>query len=36
MKLKFDENFGRRCIDILSDAGHDVMTVALDSWRVSE
>jgi predicted nuclease of predicted toxin-antitoxin system len=28
MKLKLDENFGRRCIDILRDAGHDVMTVA--------
>ena len=28
MKLKLDENFGRRCIDILSDAGHDVTTVA--------
>jgi hypothetical protein len=24
MKLKLDENFGRRCIDILSDASHDV------------
>jgi predicted nuclease of predicted toxin-antitoxin system len=28
MKLKLDENFGRRCIDILSDAGHNVATVA--------
>ena len=28
MKLKLDENFGRRCIDILSSAGHDVATVA--------
>lgn len=28
MKLKLDESFGRRCIDILSDAGHDVATVA--------
>jgi predicted nuclease of predicted toxin-antitoxin system len=28
MKLKLDENFGRRCIDILSDAGHEVTTVA--------
>lgn len=28
MKLKLDENFGRRCIDIFSDAGHDVTTVA--------
>lgn len=28
MKLKLDENFGRRCIDILNDAGHDVATVA--------
>lgn len=28
MKLKLDENFGRRCIDILSNAGHDCTTVA--------
>jgi predicted nuclease of predicted toxin-antitoxin system len=28
MKLKLDENFGHRCFDILSDAGHDVATVA--------
>ncbi|OLE06462.1 MAG: hypothetical protein AUI36_42240 [Cyanobacteria bacterium 13_1_40CM_2_61_4] len=28
MKLKLDENFGRRCIDVLSNAGHDVATVA--------
>lgn len=28
MKLKLDENFGLRCINILSDAGHDVTTVA--------
>lgn len=28
MKLKLDENFGRRCIDILYDAGHDCATVA--------
>jgi predicted nuclease of predicted toxin-antitoxin system len=28
MKLKLDENFGLRCIDILSSAGHDVATVA--------
>lgn len=28
MKLKLDENFGLRCIDILSNAGHDVATVA--------
>ncbi len=28
MKLKLDENFGRRCVDILSNAGHDVATVA--------
>jgi predicted nuclease of predicted toxin-antitoxin system len=27
MKLKLDENFGRRCIDILNNAGHDVATV---------
>ena len=28
MKLKLDENFGVRCIHILSSAGHDVATVA--------
>jgi hypothetical protein len=28
MKLKLDENFGRRCVDVLSDAGHEVATVA--------
>jgi predicted nuclease of predicted toxin-antitoxin system len=28
MKLKLDENFGRRCIDILSNTGHDAATVA--------
>lgn len=28
MKLKLDENFGRRCVDILSSAGHDVATIA--------
>jgi len=28
MKLKLDENFGLRCIDILRSAGHDVATVA--------
>lgn len=28
MKLKLDENFGRRCVDILSEAGHHVATVA--------
>jgi hypothetical protein len=28
MKVKLDENFGRRCIDILDDAGHDVATIA--------
>jgi predicted nuclease of predicted toxin-antitoxin system len=28
MKLKLDENFGHRCLDVLSDAGHDVATVA--------
>ena len=27
MKLKLDENLGRRCVDILTDAGHDVATV---------
>lgn len=28
MKLKLDENFGRRCLDILSNASHDVTTIA--------
>jgi predicted nuclease of predicted toxin-antitoxin system len=28
MKFKLDENFGVRCIHILSSAGHDVSTVA--------
>lgn len=28
MKVKLDENFGRRCLDILVDAGHDVETIA--------
>lgn len=28
MKLKLDENFGRRCVDILITSGHDVATVA--------
>ena len=28
MKLKLDENLGRRCIDLLTAAGHDVATVA--------
>lgn len=28
LKLKLDENFGHRCIDVLSDAGHDVATIA--------
>jgi predicted nuclease of predicted toxin-antitoxin system len=28
MKLKLDENFGHRCVDVLSEAGHDVATVA--------
>jgi predicted nuclease of predicted toxin-antitoxin system len=27
MKLELDENFGRRCSDILSSSGHDVATV---------
>ena len=28
MKLKLDENIGRRGLDLLREAGHDVMTVA--------
>ena len=28
MKFKLDENFGRRCLELLSAAGHDVATVA--------
>lgn len=28
MKLKLDENFGRRCVDILISSSHDVATVA--------
>ena len=28
MKVKLDENFGRRYLDILVDAGHDVETIA--------
>lgn len=28
MKFKVDENLGRRCRDILTEAGHDVSTVA--------
>lgn len=28
MKLKLDENLGRRGIDILTDAGHNVATIA--------
>ena len=28
MKLKLDENVGSRCVDVLSNAGHDVTTVA--------
>jgi predicted nuclease of predicted toxin-antitoxin system len=31
LKLKLDENLGRRCIDILQAAGHDVTTVASQS-----
>jgi predicted nuclease of predicted toxin-antitoxin system len=28
VKLKLDENLGRRCVDLLTRAGHDVATVA--------
>ena len=28
MKLKLDENLGRRCVDLITAAGHDVATVA--------
>jgi predicted nuclease of predicted toxin-antitoxin system len=27
MRVKLDENFGRRCVEILAAAGHDVATV---------
>ena len=27
MKFKLDENFGRRCVEVLAAAGHDVATV---------
>ena len=27
MKIKFDENLGRRCVALLREAGHDVATV---------
>jgi hypothetical protein len=28
MKFKLDENFGRRCVEILKATGHDVAPVA--------
>jgi len=28
MKFKLDENFGQRCVEVLTAAGHDVATVA--------
>jgi len=31
VKLKLDENLGRRCIDLPTAAGHDVATVAAQS-----
>ena len=36
MKLKLDENLGRRCIDLLTAAGHDVATVAAQSMSGAE
>lgn len=36
MKLKLDENLGRRCIEILADAGHDVATVAEQAMSSAE
>ena len=27
MKLKLDENLGRQCVSLLTEAGHDVLTV---------
>jgi len=28
MKFKLDENFGKRCVEVLTTGGHDVVTVA--------
>jgi len=28
MKIKLDENLGRRCVDLIAAAGHDVATVS--------
>ena len=36
MKPKLDENLGRRCIDILTAAGHDVATVVEQSMTSAE